>query len=521
MNIFDIFKENPKSIKDAALLRSLLADYKIVDDERVVNAIVKICELGLLDELLKKQPISNNKKQYIITTLNDYLIDSEYVEKALKILEKPRKLSEKVEYYEGFDISDYKGFIVLQDNKTKWIMEITSLDIIESFNKDDIYGVKIPDGIKVIPLATFRDCKNLNFIYIPKSVRVVENLAFENCNAIVSVFIEDIKSWINIKFANNKSNPLFQGRGDLYLNDKKISELVIPSDSSAIKRNAFNGLSVDRIVFPDSLRKIGELSFANNQFVQSIEFGKDSKLKSIDASAFIHCYKIKSVVFPPRPLKIKEQILTNCNNLESITISLNSKSIPLACYFAEISANIDKAKTTIIKIDAVIREPYEYGLKKYFKSVFYKKYEHEFVCYIPKALDTIILQSGKYIPNRAFQNMPVSTIKIPKNTKYIGDYAFAGTSIKSIDLPSTIKVLGLHAFKNCKFLNQILYNGTIKQWSKIKLKNYVNIKYEAYCNYNIHNIKWDKAELKEKMELYNIIVHCKDGDTFLEQVRNK
>lgn len=51
----------------------------------------------------------------------------------------------------------------------------------------DIESVVIPDGVELIDIWAFRDCKNLKSITIPASVKRIYRRAFEGCSSLETV----------------------------------------------------------------------------------------------------------------------------------------------------------------------------------------------------------------------------------------------------------------------------------------------------------------------------------------------
>jgi hypothetical protein len=136
-------------------------------------------------------------------------------------------------------------------------------------------SVTIPDGMTIIGKAAFAGCRRLKRITIPDSVTSIGTGAFSSgCTNLKEVYITDIAAWCNISFADKYANPLYCGRGKLYVNEKKITELVMPSGIGIIKSYTFSGCSG----------------------ITSLELSED--ILCISAYAFSDCSNLKKVIIP-------------------------------------------------------------------------------------------------------------------------------------------------------------------------------------------------------------------------------
>ena len=126
-------------------------------------------------------------------------------------------------------------------------------------DKEKLYTVILPQDITEICDGAFFKCYELRTISIPKTVKIMNASMFSYCDKFNSVHIEDLAAYCSIKFSQYVWR--YQER-DMYLNDKKIVDMVIPDGVKSISAYAFyvlNGLN--SLVIPSSVTKIGNYAF--------------------------------------------------------------------------------------------------------------------------------------------------------------------------------------------------------------------------------------------------------------------
>ena len=90
-----------------------------------------------------------------------------------------------------------------------------------------------------------------------------------------------------------------------------LSACTFMPDGDFLSKDAFTGSGVENIVFPSTLKVIGERLFNGCKNLRSITFGDNSVLEEIEALAFYEC-GLESFTAPPKLKKIGDLAFGHC-----------------------------------------------------------------------------------------------------------------------------------------------------------------------------------------------------------------
>lgn len=173
---------------------------------------------------------------------------------------------------------------------------VTEISSSAFHNNNNLTCVIIPGSVKKIGDYAFSECHNLETLVLKEGVEEIGEEAFKRCdlisvtiprslsrikssaflsNKIEEVYITDLKAWCEITFQNYASSPFYFNGNDysntspgyiktskLYLNNKLITELMIPEGVTKISYSAFHGCtSITKVVIPTSVIQIDKDAF--------------------------------------------------------------------------------------------------------------------------------------------------------------------------------------------------------------------------------------------------------------------
>ena len=150
-------------------------------------------------------------------------------------------------------------------------------------------NIIIQNGITTIGGTSFFSC-SLNTIFIPNSVKNIEEYAFYN-SSLTKITFEEGASLISVGLC------AFQGCDF-------IKNITLPSSVISIDSYAFNGCTS----------------------LESVTFEEGSKLTSIKTHAFADCSSLTSITIPSSVTSIGSDAFRNCTSLKYIQITGNLNS---------------------------------------------------------------------------------------------------------------------------------------------------------------------------------------------------
>lgn len=140
--------------------------------------------------------------------------------------------------------------------------------------------VIIKDGTIEIDEGEYSFYDDIDYLFIPKSVKYIHPLSFDGISSIKKIEVD-------------KENPVYHTDGNCIIKtDENMVVLgsensVIPSYTKKIGKHAFNGrLALEKIVIPEGVEEIGYMAFALTG-ISDIDLPKS--VRAVDSFAFALC----------------------------------------------------------------------------------------------------------------------------------------------------------------------------------------------------------------------------------------
>lgn len=215
---------------------------------------------------------------------------------------------------------------------------ITNTSGVNFKNHKILQTITLPDGLTILEggysngssSGAFYYCRSLKSIRIPKTLTQIEDDVFSGCQNLQSVYISDLTAWCNVDFGGTwtyyNNNPM-RYADNLYVNNERITDLVIPEGTMEISDYAFSNCHQFRsITIPESVKEIGLYAFENCDGITSVTI--PNSVTWIDDYAFEDCNNLKTVTLGNSLKAIDYTTFSGYNSIDTIIcISVNTPAV--------------------------------------------------------------------------------------------------------------------------------------------------------------------------------------------------
>ena len=183
-------------------------------------------------------------------------------------------------------------------------------------------------------------------------------MVFSSCKALTDVYITNITAWYKINFETSNSNPLSYG-AKLYLNNKEITDLVIPNDVTIIRDYTFDGCgTIQSVQIHDGVTEIGSYAFRGCSSLKSVTIGNG--VTKINSFAFSGCSSLKSITIGNGVTLIKNSAFKGASIEECHCYATSPPSLSFTYHIGNYK-NSDQAFNGAVEEDAVLYVPARSG----------------------------------------------------------------------------------------------------------------------------------------------------------------
>ena len=194
----------------------------------------------------------------------------------------------------------------------------------------NLVSVTIPEGVSEIEYEAFMNCSSLTQISLPANLKSIGDEAFSGCTCLTGINIPDTltdfgnKVFYGTPWIQEKNGFIIRN-GELLHYDEISVDVEIPEEVTAIGARAFYMCrDLKTVVFPPTLKSIGEEAFSSCSGLTGIEIPEGAKL---GGSAFDYCSGLQRVVLPDDLENIPNYCFSHCRSLTDIRLPEHLSSI--------------------------------------------------------------------------------------------------------------------------------------------------------------------------------------------------
>lgn len=226
-----------------------------------------------------------------------------------------------------------------------------------AFWGEDIESIYIPETIWVIEEYAFRNCSNLTSVVIPDNVIELGVGVFKDCNNLRELTLPFVPEYLGYLFVETTGNFGYTDNDTVvpasltkvsitcwtnipahsFAYCENIQEIVLPEFLEIIENSAFSGCeSLVKITLPSTLTEIGAYAFSNCKSLTTITIPQN--VISIGEKAFEECWELDSVkwVANAKIASIGQSAFWGCSDLTSLTIPKSviylGRNVITGCY---------------------------------------------------------------------------------------------------------------------------------------------------------------------------------------------
>lgn len=179
---------------------------------------------------------------------------------------------------------------------------------------NDQHTLVVPDGTNVICNGRYRE-KDIERVFIPRSVREIKKNAFCNCKDLREVIFEEGSTLKTI------GQEAFRGCINL-------TRAVLPEGLEKIDLYAFSESGLENVTFPPSLRTVSQGAFSKcknlretrlNEGLEVLGTSDCKQNGEMHDGVFQEC-ALESVEFPSTLKRIEYNAFYKCSNLKNIVL---------------------------------------------------------------------------------------------------------------------------------------------------------------------------------------------------------
>ena len=360
----------------------------------------------------------------------------------------------------------------------------------------------VPEGVEVIRDYSFFG-SSLNSITLPSTVNSIGDLSFSYSalsSFVIPASVQTIgesafigsSDLTDLQVASGNLRYRMQGQFMMSVDNKRLvavqyplpSELTIPDGVEYIGDYMFKEeKALNKVVLPNSCKRIGEESFAYCVNITDFDFGAGlesigtqglrectsltsvslpATIKSIALQSFLRCYALTYVTLPEGLQTIGPSSFDFCTSLKSVDIPNSVTSINFDSFYAWGQTFSDCTSLEHVTIGTGITELPRVGFTncKALKDIHIPSNVKNLggVCFANSGLENITFDEGlEVIETSAFASIPAQSVVLPNSVRSVGQTVFAQSpNLESVTFGTGLREMVDFAVFDCPKLTEII-----------------------------------------------------------------
>ena len=286
----------------------------------------------------------------------------------------------------------------------------------------------------------------------------------------LDIYVPDLNDWLTM--STQVGSSLWEPIGvnyNLYVNQTKVTELVIPAECTTVPENRFSScVSLETLILSEGVTEIGSFAFGYCFNLTSASF--PSTLVEISGGSF--AFAPLQEIALPEGVTVGDIAFEYNQSIQSLTLP-NSATISLFAFSDAIIENVYVSNLVAwcesygnigryannLYVNGTLAEKIEVPTGAQSVTSYAFSFTH---------IQSVTLSEGvEVISNRAFENATgLLSVTLPNTLTTIGDLAFSGCeALSSIDIPDSVTSLAGegYTFAGCENLKTVKIGKGLKE----------------------------------------------------------
>ena len=207
---------------------------------------------------------------------------------------------------EALSISLFRKDVIIDSVYCNRVLDVNSSGNHPLYLANSMFKLEIGKELTCIGDNMFYGCK-IPSLFIPNNIKHISPTAFNNCNILSSVLIED------------STEPLDFGEGNNFYGCQ-LRDVYLGRNMEFSTNSPFNGNKegIQKLTFGSNVTEIPDNTFAGLKNVKELTLPKN--LKKVGSMAFYGCEGLTELTIPGSVTEIGQQAFDLCRNLKTLRL---------------------------------------------------------------------------------------------------------------------------------------------------------------------------------------------------------